>query len=188
MRSQEIYVLQDQVYGCEPCRVLVHNVRKVCGCELWIVGAKCEVARDICFAKSSFTAANYVERWFKMSGRKRCMFCKIKTSAANYVWRCWCKMGGRIVAANCRLLVQNVWWRERNVLRNQVHGCELRGVLVENVRKNFGCELWSVGVNCDVTRDICFARSSLRLRTVSSVGAQCEEDMWVRIVDCWCKM
>ena len=43
MRSKEIYVLQKQVYGCELCGVLVHNVMSqeihvlqnpVYGCEL----------------------------------------------------------------------------------------------------------------------------------------------------------
>ena len=63
---------------------------------------------------------------------------------------------------------------------------------MQNGRKNFGYELWSVGVKCEVAGDMCFAKSSLRLRTMSSVGSQCEEDLWMRIVErrskmCGCK-
>ena len=34
------------------------------------------------------------------------------------------------------------------------------------------CEF--VGLKCEVERDICFAKTSLRLRTLWSVGAQCD--------------
>ena len=66
------------------------------------------------------------------------------------------------------------------VLQNQDLGCKLRvEVLVQNGRKNCGCELSIVGAKCVVAREKCFAKSSARLRTTWSVGGKCEEEFWM---------
>ena len=122
----------------ENCGLLVQNVRKNFGCELWSVGVNCEVARDICFAKSSL---------------------QLRT-----MWS---------VGLKCEVARDVCFAKSRPRLQTTC------GVLVQNGRKNCGCELSIVGAKCVVAREKCFAKSSVRLRTTWSVGAKCEEEFWM---------